>query len=113
MCENRISPKPLGYYALDRDTDVSGVSDTGRVAYALDFGKGVLLVWDTQWATVDWRRDMATLEQIHGHGGLTRVTPLTGDEGADGRARADELLRAVHQQAAATFAIADVYLDEP
>lgn len=92
-------------YALDRDVDVSQVSGTGRKAYAIEArdGSGVLLVWDTSWVTVDWRPSMQVLEEIHGHGGSTRFTPLDDDE--QGRERAWSLLRSVHPQASRTFAL--------
>lgn len=98
------------FYALDRDEDISGISGSGRIAYAIDIAgeHGVLLVWDTNWVTVDWRPDMTVLEAIHGHNGATRITPLEPgvDEAAIERAR--DLLRQVRGRAASTLHIAEL-----
>lgn len=91
----------LRFYALDRDTDVSGVSGPGRIAYALERDTGVLLVWDTDWITVDWRPSMQVLGQIHGHNGATRIVPLDDDCAA--QQKAVELLRQVASPAMATL----------
>lgn len=91
-------------WALDRDQDVSGVSGPGRIAYALEApdASGVLLVWDTDWVTVDWRPSMRVLEQIHGHNGATRITDVSDEPEA--RERALTLLRSVVGPASKTFA---------
>jgi hypothetical protein len=92
----------LRYWALDRDHDASGVSGTGRVAYAIELVSGVLLLWDAGGGhTVDWRPSMAALRAIHGHGGATRLTPLDDDPAA--RQRAIELLRQLDEPARMTF----------
>lgn len=96
---------PVGwrFWALDRDDDVSGVSGTGRKAYvieAVDY-PGCLLVWDTDWVTVDWRPSMEVLTAIHGHGGRTRFTAL--DDDVEGRERALTLWRQVERHAINTF----------
>ncbi len=96
------------FWALDRDEDVSGISGSGRIAYAIQLATGVLLVWDTDWVTVDWRPDMATLEAIHGHGGATRIVPL--DEDVAARAHALRLLARVHPGMVRTAAEAEVLL---
>lgn len=88
-------------YALDRDRDESGVSGTGRVAYAFALTTGVLMVWDSDKGTVDWRPDMAAVQAIHGHNGATRITQL-GDPADWDHAR--RLLRSVIHQALDTFA---------
>lgn len=88
----------LRFFALDRDVDVSGVSSSGRVAYAIQLPAGVLLVWDTFAttgipATGDWRPNMRAVDLIHGHGGKTRITPLDND--CPAQQRAVELFRLV------------------
>ncbi|GAA4706218.1 hypothetical protein [Streptomyces youssoufiensis] len=64
---------PRRFY-LQRDTDITGVSGTGRVA------DGVL--WPDGTASVRWRGprpsivhwdDIAHAEHVHGHGGATRI----------------------------------------
>lgn len=64
---------PRRFY-LQRDTDETGVSGTGRVA------DGVL--WPDGTATVRWRErpastgvwaSLSEVEQVHGHHGMTRV----------------------------------------
>lgn len=97
------------YYAVDRDEDVSQVSGTGRIAYAIelaDYDVGVLLVWDTKWTTVDWRPSMAVLEEIHGHNGSTRITPLTPAADQLDIDRALRLLDRVHTKANGALALA-------
>lgn len=90
-------------WALDRDRDVSGVSGPGRIAYALEApdASGVLLAWDTEWVTIDWRPSMQVLEQIHGHNGATRITDVSGEPEA--RERALTLLRSVVGPASTTL----------
>lgn len=87
-------------YALDRDRDESGVSGTGRVAYAFNLPTGVLVVWDAEKVTLDWRPDMAAVVAIHSHNGATRITPL--DDPADWD-RATVLLREVIHRALDTY----------
>lgn len=95
------------YYALDRDVDVSGVSGTGRKGYVIEMVEyGVLLVWDTDHHTVDWRPDMAAVHSIHGHDGKTRFTPVDDDE--DAVAAAHALLGKVYVAACATLEAAGV-----
>jgi hypothetical protein len=86
---------------LDRDHDASGVSGTGRVAFAIELAAGVLVLWDSDRHTVDWRPSIDAVRAIHGHGGATRLTPL--DDDAAGRQRAVELLRVVDPDASTTF----------
>lgn len=76
------------WYALDRDTDVSGVSGLGRVASLLYVpGRGALSLWDTEFAGrpsmgVGWLPDLAMVEQVHCHNGATRLTSLDDDQAA-------------------------------
>lgn len=98
------------FYAVDRDTDVSGVSGTGRVAYAIEFPTGVTLVWDGKYRTVDFRDTIEQLRELHGHVGATRVTPLDRPEDEPARQRARELLAAKVSAVVTTFALAVVQL---
>lgn len=90
--------RPGHWYALDRDTDVSGLSGTGRVASLLHVpGKGALQLWDTTFSGrhsmgVEWLPDLAMVEEIHCHNGATRLTSLAEDWGA--RMHGRELLAA-------------------
>lgn len=95
LCRVMTSVEDVRVFALDRDVDISGVSDTGRIAYGVRVGDGtVLLAWDTAHeTTLDWRPDIATVEAIHGHHGSTRLTPL--DEDPVGQARARSLVAPV------------------
>lgn len=61
-------------FALLRETDASGVSGTGVVAYGARFCDGVVaLRWNTPnpstaiWASID------AVRAVHGHNGLTKV----------------------------------------
>ena len=87
-------PVDVTYYALDRDVDLSGVSSTGRVAYVIASPTGVVVVWNGEWGTLDWRPTMAAVEAIHGHNGATRITPLADQPDERDRARSMFLERA-------------------
>lgn len=71
---------PRRFY-LQRDTDHTGISGTGRVA------DGILWADDTvtvRWlgdhpSTVNWG-SLADLEHVNGHAGATRIIWLDGDE---------------------------------
>lgn len=62
-------------FVLQRDEDVSGVSDTGVVAEGVEFDDGTVVV---RWivgehrSTVIWP-SIAAVEAIHGHNGATRI----------------------------------------
>lgn len=66
------------WYALDRDVDHTGISGTGRIAYAMELphGRGVWVLWNTGVRTAGWYPDLATVTEIHGHNGATRITRL-------------------------------------
>lgn len=100
----------LAFYALDRDADISGISGTGRVAYAIESPQGVALVWDGQYRTADWRESIEQLGALHGHVGATRVTPLDRPEDEPARQRARELLASRAAKVMATFAVLTVEL---
>jgi hypothetical protein len=75
-------------YVLRRHDDVSGISGTGPIAYALDLGgtDGVPLFWDTRVGEsrdipthgMEWLPGMTMVELIHGHNGATTVEQITG-----------------------------------
>lgn len=67
-------------FHLQRDTDITGASGTGRVA------DGV--VWPDGTASIRWRGDrpstvhwdrLADAVAIHGHGGATRIVWRSGE----------------------------------
>lgn len=61
-------------FYLQRDVDDSGVSGTGRVADGVQFPAGLcVLVWLTGLRSFGFYEKMEDLEEIHGHGGSTRV----------------------------------------
>lgn len=61
-------------FTLQRDTDVSGVSGTGRVAEGVQFSDGVCVIrwYGVHQSTVVWP-SIESVEAIHGHGGATRI----------------------------------------
>lgn len=65
-------------FVLQRDEDETGVSGVGIVAQGVEFDDGtVCLHWiaSSLRSTVIWPGPdgMAAVEQIHGHGGKTRI----------------------------------------
>jgi hypothetical protein len=76
------------YYALNRVRDISGISGTGLVAYVLEMSDGTaVMVWDTQWATVDFRPSMEAVQALHGHEGATLIEEIASDSAEAQRAR--------------------------
>lgn len=74
-------------YVLRRHDDVSGISGTGPIAYALDLGDdGVLQMWDTHVGEnrdipthgLEWLPGMTMVERIHGHNGATTIESVVG-----------------------------------
>lgn len=62
-------------FYLDRITDKSGVSGSGRIAEGCEFTNGwCALTWLTGKPTLSWYSSIEDLENIHGHGGATRIT---------------------------------------
>lgn len=62
-------------FHLQRDTDITGVSGTGRVAEGIVWSDGTASV---RWlgerpSTVFWENGLADAEYVHGHGGHTRI----------------------------------------
>lgn len=67
-------------FYLQRNTDASGVSGTGKVAEGCQFDTGwCALVWLTGKAAMSFYPDIETLEGIHGHQGMTRVIWVDGE----------------------------------
>lgn len=61
-------------FYLQRNVDASGVSGVGKVAEGCVFDtQWVALVWLTGKAAMSYYPDIETLENIHGHQGMTKV----------------------------------------
>lgn len=63
-------------FVLQRDEDVFGVSGVGVVAEGVVFSDGTaVLRWRGEWPTsvVFHDRGLEAVQEIHGHGGRTRV----------------------------------------
>lgn len=61
-------------FYLQRNTDASGVSGTGNVAEGCQFDtQWCALVWLSDKAAMSWYPNIETLDQIHGHQGMTKV----------------------------------------
>ncbi len=62
-------------FELHRDTDVSGVSGTGKVAEGVIFSDGeVALHWSGEWPTTTAHpKGIESVRAVHGHNGATRV----------------------------------------
>ena len=64
----------LRVFQLMRDEDPSGVSGVGRVAVGVVFPSGkVVLEWLGADVTFEIFDKLNQVEQIHGHGGRTRI----------------------------------------
>lgn len=64
-------------FELQRDSDASGISGTGRVAQGVIFDNGwCALVWLTEHTSVAFYTSIAEVVAIHGHGGKTRVMQI-------------------------------------
>lgn len=72
--------EPRRFY-LDRNTDVTGASGTGRVADGVLWPDGTVTVrWRGEHqSTVNWG-NIESAERVHGHGGATRIVFLDYDE---------------------------------
>lgn len=69
-------------YDLVRDSDVSGVSGTGKVGEVVEFSDGTTVVrWLTEYRSTAIYRNVEDAERIHGHGGETRFVPQDGEGG--------------------------------
>ncbi len=61
-------------FQLHRDEDETGISGTGVVAEGVEFSNGrVSFTWLTYQEATNNYGSMKTVEEIHGHGGKTRV----------------------------------------
>ena len=61
-------------FYLQRNTDASGVSGVGNVAEGCQFDTGwCALIWLTGKAAMSYYPDIETLDNIHGHQGMTKV----------------------------------------
>lgn len=61
-------------FVLVRDEDVSGTSGLGIVAEGVEWSNGTVSIhWMSQYETHSTYANMKVLEQVHGHGGRTRV----------------------------------------
>lgn len=61
-------------FQLHRDEDETGVSGTGVVAEGIEFSNGrVSFTWLTHQEAVNNYGSMKTVEELHGHGGKTRI----------------------------------------
>jgi hypothetical protein len=61
-------------FHLQRDTDATGVSGTGKVAEGCQFSNGkCALTWLTDVTSGVWYERIEDVEYIHGHQGQTRI----------------------------------------
>lgn len=61
-------------FQLHRDEDETGVSGVGIVAEGIEFTSGmVAMTWLSPHRCVNVYESIKTVEQLHGHGGKTRV----------------------------------------
>lgn len=66
-------------FQLHRDEDESGISGVGVVAEGVEFTHGmVALTWLKPHRVVAVYENMKAVEEVHGHGGKTRVVFLDG-----------------------------------
>jgi hypothetical protein len=74
---------PPRRYVLRREVDQSGISGTGDVADGIVWPDGTTtLRWRGQYASVAHWANLAHVEAIHGHGGLTRIVWVDQAEAA-------------------------------
>ena len=65
-------------FRLNRDTDISGTSGTGKaIAYGVVLNSGrAVLTWRTELSSIAIYDNMEALEAIHGHSGATTIEYL-------------------------------------
>ena len=69
-----MADKKPTLFDLIRDTDVSGVSGTGKVAEGVIFSDGHAAIhWLGSWPTTTPHPSVASIKAVHGHGGATRI----------------------------------------
>lgn len=72
--EKAFNHKGMRRFVLYRFEDPTGISGTGIVAEGCLFNNDfVALTWTTETPSLTWHLDMANVEKIHAHGGLTKV----------------------------------------
>ncbi len=74
---------PVRTFHLQRDTDLSGISGTGVVAHGVEWPDGAITLWwpkpgdhvdqPKALGAVTWHPDIQRVEEVHGHGGKTRI----------------------------------------
>jgi len=70
-------------FFLQRQADASGVSGVGNVAEGCQFDTGVCaLVWLTKNSSMCYYLDIQSIEEIHGHQGMTKIV-WVDDESAN------------------------------
>lgn len=61
-------------FSFQRDTDVSGVSGTGKVLEGVEFTDGTVVVrWLSKYASTAVYNNMKQFEDIHGHEGKSHI----------------------------------------
>lgn len=71
-----VSDRTTRRFRLIRDEDPTGMSGTGFVAEGVEFEDGCVAIrWRSNWPTsvVFHDRGIESVEELHGHGGLTRI----------------------------------------
>lgn len=67
-------PSKPTLFDLVRDTDISGISGTGKVAEGVIFSDGHAAIhWLGTWPTTTPHPSIASIKAVHGHGGATRI----------------------------------------
>lgn len=85
-------------FVLVRDEDSTGISGTGVVAEGVELQDGrCVLNWLTNVRSVGYYRKLEYIEEVHGHGGLTRVVfvdeehnDVGGDTNGQGKVEEEE-----------------------
>ena len=78
-------------FQLHRDDDETGVSGVGVVAEGVEFTSGmVAMTWISPHRCINIYESIKTVEQLHGHGGKTRVVFLEAAKPKRKRPKRDE-----------------------
>ena len=71
-------------FQLERDTDATGISGVGLVAWGVLFPDGkVITRWNGEIAQVSVWESIEDVKAIHGHNGLTRVVWIDEEDTSD------------------------------
>src|SRR5688572_12719520 len=90
--------EPRRFY-LDRNTDVTGASGTGRVADGVVWPDGTVTVrWRGEHQSTVFWNNLESAERVHGHGGTTKVVFVDSGQPRN-EAQADAELISVVRQA--------------